>query len=137
MGACPVVPVLFGNVAGEEHVEFGKALANLMEPGDLLIASTDLSHFLTEEMANKIDHKSIQAILSKNPRNLIGGLADDTCSMCGGPAVVAAMACATACGADDWKLLDYSTSAKASGDTSRVVGYAAVSMEYGDREKNT
>ncbi|MBN2308781.1 MAG: AmmeMemoRadiSam system protein B, partial [Candidatus Hydrogenedentes bacterium] len=42
---------------------------------------------------------------------------------------VVAMNYALATGASSWNLLDYRTSARASGDYDRVVGYAAVSME--------
>ena len=44
-------------------------------------------------------------------------------------AVTAGLACARARGATHFDLLDYRTSAAASGDRSRVVGYAAISME--------
>jgi AmmeMemoRadiSam system protein B len=34
--------------------------------------------------------------------------------------------------ADEWTLLDYRTSADASGDHERVVGYASVAMEHAE-----
>jgi AmmeMemoRadiSam system protein B len=56
-------------------------------------------------------------------------LADGACSMCGGTAVVTAMAYAEARGAGNWHLFDYRTSAQTSGDYGRVVGYGALAME--------
>lgn len=126
----PIVPVLFGSEPDEWHINLGERLAAMLEPGDLVIASTDLSHFLAETKANAIDHNTIDVILSKDCREVCAALADDACSMCGGTAVVTAMACALARGADHWRLLDYRTSGAASGDFHRVVGYAAISMEY-------
>ncbi len=134
IGEVPIVPVLFGDEAGEWHLQFGRRLAQYLEPGDLVIASTDLSHYLTEAEANAIDRESTGRIVERDPMQLARGLAAGTCSMCGGAAVVAAMAYANARCATDWHLLDYRTSARASGDTGHVVGYAAVSMEYAEGE---
>lgn len=128
-GETPIVPVLFGDEPGAWHARFGQYLAETMGEEDLLLASTDLSHFLTEREANAIDRRSLDTMMQQDCTTFCEGLHAETCSMCGGPAVVAAMAYAVARGARDWRLLDYRTSAAASHDTSRVVGYAAVSME--------
>ena len=130
IGTVPIVPVLFGNEPSEWHVEFGEHLAQFLEPDDLVIASTDLSHYLTEAEANAIDRESTGRILERDPMKLARELAAGGCSMCGGAAVVVAMAYANARCAGDWRLLDHRTSAHATGDTSHVVGYAAISMEY-------
>lgn len=130
IGTVPMVPVLFGDEPGEWHVEFGQRLAQFLDPDDLVIASTDLSHYLTETEANLIDRESTARILERNPMQLARDLAAGNCSMCGGAAVVAAMAYANARCAGDWRLLDHRTSAHATGDTGHVVGYAAISMEY-------
>lgn len=133
VGTVPIVPVLFGDEAGEWHVEFGKRLAQFLGDGDLVIASTDLSHYLTEAEASAIDRESVGTVLEQDPMRLARGLAGGTCSMCGGAAVVAAMAYAGARCANDWRLLDHRTSAHATGDTGHVVGYAAISMEYDEQ----
>ncbi len=125
----PIVPVLFGSDPDEWHIRLGERLAAMLDPSDLVVASTDLSHFLSEARANAIDRHTIDVILGQDCRAACAGVADDTCSMCGGTAVVTAMACALAMGANDWRLLDYRTSGAASGDYHRVVGYAAISME--------
>lgn len=129
IGAVPIVPVLFGSDAGPFHIEFGRQLAALLEPDDLVIASTDLSHYHSQAEANKLDKVSLDTILEQDCEALCHGLRGGVCSMCGAPAVVAAMACALERGAQDWRLLDYRTSAEASGDFDRVVGYGAISME--------
>ena len=48
LGLMPIVPVLFGSPAGEWHAQAGRVIAELVEDGDLVIASTDLSHYLSE-----------------------------------------------------------------------------------------
>ncbi len=129
LGEVPIVPVLFGSEATDWHVVFGHALAELADASDLVIASTDLSHYLPEDEANAIDQVSLERVLSKDYRALAQELATEKCSMCGGTAVVSAMVYALERGAEDWRLLHYRTSAAASGDYERVVGYGAISME--------
>ena len=129
VGFVPIVPVLFGSPAGHWHARIGGVLARMLDDGDLVVTSTDLSHYLNESSANAIDHRSIDTVLTKDWRAYAQGIHEKSCSMCGAAAVTAAMTFARARHADDWKLLDYRTSAAASGDHSRVVGYAAISME--------
>lgn len=129
VGDVSIVPVLFGSDADDSHIEFGRKLATLLEPADLVVASTDLSHYYPQEQANRLDKASLDAVLKQDCQNMCRGFKDGRYAMCGAPAVVAAMACALASGANHWQLLDYRTSADASGDYQRVVGYGAVSME--------
>ncbi|NUM54019.1 MAG: AmmeMemoRadiSam system protein B [Candidatus Hydrogenedentes bacterium] len=129
IGLVPIVPVLFGSQAGPWHANAGEAIARMLDPDDLVVASTDLSHYLNEASANAIDRRSINAVLTKDWKAYAQGIRDRSCAMCGAAAVTAAMACAAALDAREWKLLDYRTSSAASGDYDRVVGYAAISME--------
>lgn len=133
LGTPRIVPILFGADSCPWHVEAGRTLGSLMAPTDLLIISTDLSHFLNESTANALDQDTLNTILSQDCAAVAAGERTGTCSMCGTPAVVAGMACALTRGARDWRLLDYRTSAQASGDTERVVGYGAISMERSER----
>jgi len=122
-----VVGVLFGSDTDESHIGFGKQLAGLLEPDDAVLASTDLSHYLNLPQAERTDRRSIDAILTNDPRALFGRNRD----LCGAPAVAAVMAYARARKAP-WQLVDYRTSADASGDTARVVGYGAFAAVPGE-----
>jgi hypothetical protein len=104
-------------------------LSERIEPGDLLLASTDLSHFLTESQANVIDRHSLDTVLVGDPDALATGLRDGSCSLCGGTAVVVALAAANLLGARTRTEWDYRTSAWATGDPSRVVGYGGLTFE--------
>jgi len=128
-GEVPIVPVLFGASSTEWHAGIGRALAKLTEDDDLLVASTDLSHYLCEEEANIIDKRTIEAVLAGDWQQFSRGIAAGDYSMCGATAVATAMTYAQARDATSWQLLDYRTSAGASRDYDRVVGYAAISME--------
>ena len=129
-GNIPIVPLLFGEDPDLWHLEFGRKLNTILDETDLLIASTDLSHFLSEPEARALDKKTLDGILAQDCAAVPRQLQEETASMCGGTAVVVAMAYALARGASQWNLLDYRTSADVSGDYDRVVGYGALSMEY-------
>ncbi len=128
-GKVPIVPVLFGGRASALHMEIGTHLADMIDDTDLVVASTDLSHYLREEQANAIDKHTIDTILQGDPETLQKELEAECCSLCGGTAVTAAMAFAKARNCRTWSLLDYRTSGAVSHDYDRVVGYAALSME--------
>ena len=129
LGIVPIVPILFGGRPSAWHIEAGQRLAGFLDESDLVIASTDLSHYQREERANQIDKLTIDTVLSQDLAAVQAGLLDESCSMCGGTAVLMTMACSLARGATDWALLDYRTSGAVYGDYDRVVGYASLSME--------
>ena len=130
VGQVPIVPVLFGEPANERHVKAGAIIAEMADKTDLVVASTDLSHYLSQEQAHQIDKRTLDGVLTKDARDVIAGIGRGAYSMCGSAAVVAAMSYALAQGATDWSLLDYRTSAEKSGDYGQVVGYSAISMEF-------
>lgn len=135
IGTVPIVPILLGKEPSQEHFDYGKILASLSQNGDLVIASTDLSHYLPEEEANKVDNNTIQAILEKDIEKIIRGIKNETCSMCGASAVIFAMGYSSYFGNYDVHFLNYSTSGKTSGDYSSVVGYVSMSFELDETKR--
>lgn len=129
VGEVPIVPILFGSQPSEWHAHTGQWLSKHGHVDDLVIASTDLSHYHPEDKANALDGITLELVLQKDWTRMVHPGQREQYSMCGAAAVVAAMAYALDRGATSWSLLDYRTSAPASGDYSRVVGYAAISME--------
>ncbi len=125
-----IVPVLFGDYPGNEHRALVEFLVENLDPGDLILASTDLSHFLSEPEANAIDRRSLDTVLTGDPEALATGLRDGSCALCGGTAVVVALAAANLLGASSRSEWDYRTSARATGDPSRVVGYGGLTFEH-------
>ncbi|NLV41885.1 MAG: AmmeMemoRadiSam system protein B [Candidatus Hydrogenedentes bacterium] len=119
-----VLPVLFGGRAGAEHSVFGGALADLLGEEDVVVASTDLSHYLPLEEAVAMDRATLAAVASLDPARLRAAGMER--ALCGGAAVAAAMACAVRRGAVRGVVARHATSAEAFGDASRVVGYGAV-----------
>ncbi len=111
----PVVEIVYGAIDP-------KALALVIEElladrTTLLVISTDLSHFYTLEAAGRLDQICIEAIRSMNI-----SMFDQGCEACGLIGVKAMLLAAKNRGLKT-EIVDYRTSADASGDTDRVVGY--------------
>ena len=85
-----------------------------------VVISTDLSHYYSLENANKLDSICLEAIRNEDIKELHQG-----CEACGMIGVEAMLGCAKERNMKA-TVLDYRTSADASGDSSRVVGYASV-----------
>lgn len=115
----PVVPLLFGDV---DPLVVGRKLDQFLEPDDVIVVSSDLSHFHDNRTAHTLDHQFLDAVLSGDQRGAAHGEA------CGQAPALALMLLAKEYG---WRphLLDYRTSGDVTGDTHRVVGYASVGYE--------
>ncbi len=121
-----LVPVEFGDADGAVIEAAAKVLAARVDDRTLLVASSDLSHYLPQEAANKLDTACIEAICRLDP----GGIAEK--QACGRVPIRTLIHVARQKG---WKakLLDYRTSGDTAGDRSAVVGYAAIAF-FDERE---
>ena len=113
-----VLPVIFGN-ANPEQV--ARALAPLVDGRTLVIASTDLSHFLSYDEAKKRDAATVKAICDLKSDD-IGD--HDAC----GHAAVRTLLCLAR--KNNWtaRLLDCRNSGDIAKSPERIVGYAAVAF---------
>ncbi len=116
LDAVPIVPMLFGEV---DPIEVGKLLNGRLTPRDLLVISSDLSHYHSNEAAHRLDRGFIDAVLAGNVEGVASGEA------CGQSPIITLMTLAKS---HHWQphLLDYRTSGDITGDHSQVVGYAAI-----------
>jgi hypothetical protein len=95
-------------------------IAYCLNQGDVaVVISTDLSHYYSQDEANHIDEICLEAIRDENTAELHQG-----CEACGMIGVEAMLNVAKKKGLKS-TILDYRTSADASGDTARVVGYTS------------
>jgi len=100
--------------------ELGKIITDLLrDEENVVVISTDLSHFYTEEEANRLDNICLNAIDKKEPSLLHHG-----CEACGAIGVEGILIAANNDNLNV-KLLDYRTSSWATKDTSNVVGYTS------------
>lgn len=99
----------------------------------LIIASSDLSHYHSQEDAERLDNMVVEAMAKFDPELLYNRLNTDSCEACGGGPMVTAMLVARKLGADKAKPLYYATSGDITGDRAQVVGYMAAAI-YKEQE---
>lgn len=115
-----VVELVYGD---EDPERLAKLINYLMEDQEsVVVISTDLSHYYDIEKAKNLDSKCMEAVANLDPDKLHQG-----CEACGKIGVQALLLAAKQ---QELKpiILDYRTSADASGDTSQVVGYMSAAF---------
>ncbi len=90
----------------------------------LVVASSDMSHYLPASVARKKDEMALERLLALDPDGLYGVVQREDISMCGYIPATVMLVAAVDLGAREAELVRYGTSADASGDDSSVVGYA-------------
>jgi hypothetical protein len=116
MNDVKVIELVYGYTESLQIVPIIDYLLSLTNTA--VVISTDLSHYYSLEKAKQLDSICLEAIRTENIQELHQG-----CEACGMIGVEAIINVAKKRGLKAI-LLDYRTSADASGDTSRVVGYA-------------
>lgn len=123
-----VVPVCLGPLTRAECIALGEDLASVMaeDPAGvpLVVASTDMSHYIPAAVAKDLDALAIARIVAVDPEGLYDVVTNRDISMCGYVPTTVALACARAQGAHTGTLVRYGNSGETSGDMQRVVGYA-------------
>jgi len=90
----------------------------------VILASTDMSHYLTYDKANDKDSHTVDIIKKFDPELLYSeSVKNNNELMCGCGAVVATMIASKKLGADKLSVLKYANSGDTYGDKNRVVGY--------------
>ncbi len=124
-----IVPLQMMDTRLETCLELGEAVAGAVKErggGTLIVASSDMSHYVPAEEARKKDRMAIDRILALDARGLYATVRNENISMCGyGPAVAMVNAC-KALGATKAELIKYANSGEVSGDYDQVVGYAGM-----------
>jgi AmmeMemoRadiSam system protein B len=92
----------------------------------LLVASTDMTHYESGNVARKKDCLALEKVLALDPEGLYAVVQDHNISMCGVLPTVVMLQAARALGAANAELIAYSNSGDVTGDQTEVVGYAGV-----------
>ncbi len=106
---------------GQEIAAAVKGLKSVM-----LIASSDMTHYESQEIAIKKDNAAIKAILDLDEDALADRIRALNISMCGYAPVIVMISAAKALGAKKTELIKYQTSGDVTGDKTSVVGYASI-----------
>lgn len=125
-----IVPISISYMAAYEDLqELGLGVAKaIKEAGDeiMIVASTDMSHYVTQEEAKKKDFLAIDKILNLDPKGLYDVVKKERISMCGIHPTTAALVASQALDAQKAELIMYQTSGDVSGNFVEVVGYAGL-----------
>lgn len=128
-GPWQLLPVMVRSQSPLVARRLGTALAQVMaERNGLLVASTDLSHFYPQEMAEDLDQEMLRRIRSFTPNDLFAAEKAGKGFACGLGAVAAVLWAAREMGANQVEILHYSTSGDQTGDRASVVGYGAAAV---------
>lgn len=121
--------ICLGRLSLEHCLEMGRSLAAIVsELGEPvgLVASSDMSHYVSEENARRLDHLAIKAALARDPAALYETVRHHGITMCGVVPATVVLEAANRLGATGAHLVAYATSGDVSGDRSSVVGYAGI-----------
>ncbi|HTP09808.1 MAG TPA: AmmeMemoRadiSam system protein B [Anaerolineae bacterium] len=138
----PIVPISIGRPTLENVQAIADALAQVLRtaPKTLVVTSTDLSHYPRYQDAVRVDHSSINAVISLDPLALdawdeeamSGRTPNLHTTMCGKGPVMVSMLLARNIGAEQVNLIHYANSGDVpEGEHGRVVGYAAIEFVKG------
>ncbi|MDP3731532.1 MAG: AmmeMemoRadiSam system protein B [Candidatus Omnitrophota bacterium] len=126
-----IVPIVFLSDEFEILKEIGEEIANTVKERNIkdstmIVASSDMTHYESQDQAQKKDKEAIQAILELNETKLMDRIRRLNISMCGYAPVITMISAAKLLGAKAAKLIKYQTSGDVTGDKSSVVGYAGI-----------
>ncbi len=125
-----IVPIMVSYQADwSELVRLGQALAVAVRKFGqpvLLVASTDMSHYVSKKVAEELDFKAIDFIRKLDPEGLVRVVTSFGISMCGYQPTAAMLVAARELEAREGRLINYQTSGERTGDYREVVGYAGL-----------
>ena len=124
-----IVPIAVMSASLEECRLLGEGIAKSIKEVNyaaVIVASSDMSHYVPDDVARQKDKKAIEMIKSLNPEGLYTVVSRERISMCGYLPAAVMLFAAKALGAIEARLVKYSTSGEVSGDYDQVVGYAGM-----------
>ncbi|MEW6570941.1 MAG: AmmeMemoRadiSam system protein B [Nitrospirota bacterium] len=124
-----IVPIAILTASLKECQLLGEGIAKAAQDAGydvIIVASSDMSHYVPDDVARNQDRKAIERILALDPEGLYETVQRERISMCGYLPVTTMIFAARSLGAKSARLIKYSTSAEVSGDYDHVVGYAGI-----------
>lgn len=100
----------------------------------LMVASSDLSHFYSERVANRLDGNLAQAVREFELETFYRHKQQGEMEACGLAPMATVLQTCHLLGADQVSIADYRTSADVTGDRSSVVGYLSAIISTGKAE---
>jgi len=123
------VPIMLSHSDLAIYREIGNNIADCvrdLKKDVLIVASSDMTHYEEQKIAQAKDREAINAILELNEEKLLKKIDEFDISMCGYAPVAVMLAAVKKLGAKTAELVKYQTSGETTGDYSAVVGYAGI-----------
>ena len=124
-----IVPIILAHTAGGVYREIGNAISTAIKDlkrDAIIIASGDMTHYESQESAQRKDRQGIEAILDLDGDELVRRVDELRISMCALAPAATLISAAKELGATGAELVQYRTSGDTTGDYSSVVGYAGI-----------
>jgi AmmeMemoRadiSam system protein B len=125
-----IVPIVLGNLDIDECRLIGDAISEVITEKKFIsitvIASSDMSHYISDNMARQKDKNAIDRILALDPEGLFRVVKEERITMCGYVPTTVMLFASKKLGAREARLIKYMTSGEVSGDYDHVVGYAGI-----------
>ncbi|HEX7502153.1 MAG TPA: AmmeMemoRadiSam system protein B [Acidobacteriota bacterium] len=123
-----ILPITIAAHRLDDLLAAGREIARLFagNPDLMMVASSDMSHYIPADRARELDLKAIACVLRLDAEGLYCTVRDNRISMCGVAPAVIMLSAARAAGAARAELVCYTNSGDVSGDMNEVVGYASV-----------
>ena len=128
------LPISLSHLTVQECGQLGAAVARVYETlkssgrKTLLLASSDLSHYLSPKQTDELDRIVLDRVLALDPHGLLNVVEEKNISMCGVLPTAVMLCAANALGVKRARLLKHCHSGDVSPMTT-VVGYASVAVE--------
>lgn len=127
-----LLPLMLRDQSASTAQGLAEVLSELLPPQDVLIvASSDLSHFYPQEVANRLDREMLRRVEAFDPQGVLQAERQGVGFACGRGAIATALWTAQALGADRVRVVDYATSGDVTRDYDSVVGYGAAVITRG------
>lgn len=127
--ALHILPISVSQLSLQQCRQAAQELAQAIRSAKrsvLLVASTDMTHYLSREQATKQDRLALDHILDLDAVRLYETVLSHRISMCGIIPTTITLFTVAELGAQQAKLVRYTDSGEVSGDIEQVVGYAGV-----------
>lgn len=124
-----LLPVVMGDQSREIVFALAEVLAEVLKNKNvLIIASSDLSHYFSHDVANSLDARIEKLINEYNDEGLMDELEEEKVQACGGGPIVTVMRTSKLLGANKSRVLYRNDSSEASGEKHQVVGYLSAAF---------
>lgn len=127
--AFKILPIILGLQDEETSVTLGDAIgeaASELERNCALIATSDFNHYEPQKLTKKIDAKIIEPILNMDISEFYARIYRLNATACGYGPIAAVIKASKILGANNGRLIRYTTTGEISRDYDQVVGYSAI-----------